>query len=117
MGAIVAHGIRLTKNQETLEDGSNFVEIVPVEGGFDFPSYSSVKELVDYASSKGIDPSVWPIYYDVPPSDIDIEALERKCAILREEISYLSSEVISGNHWLERVADWLAAGERFCITE
>jgi hypothetical protein len=117
MGATIAHGRELHKKREMLESGSEAVEIVPVEGDYDFPRYSSVEEMVEYARAKGIDPALWPIYYDVPPSQVDIEEIYQRCERIRQALSLFSREDISGNRWFKRVADWLSSGERFCITE
>src|SRR5437868_6722332 len=105
MGASIAHGKGLYRKKETLENGTEFVEIEPVEGGYASASYSSVKELVEYAHSKGVDPAVWPIYYDTPLSEVDIEDIYRRCERLRDALASLSREDRSGNRWLQRVAD------------
>jgi hypothetical protein len=117
MGASVAHGPELQKTREILEDGSESVEIVPSGGDYAFPTYSSVAELVRYASSKGIESALWPIYYDHSDSDVDLEIVYQQCEHLKQALSRLSDDDIQGNRWLRRVADWLKSGERFYITE
>ena len=117
MGATIVHGIRLRKTNATLPDGSVFAEIIPVEGDYDFPSYSSVRDLVNYACSRGIDPALWPLYYDVPHSEIELNEVRGRCHLLKTALSHLSDCDINGNQLLRRVIAWLSSGETFCITE
>ena len=112
MGAVLIHGRELRKS-----DGRGVLDIVPVDGDYAFPAYSSIKALVDYSRDKGIEDSLWPIYYDVLVADVDMEDISRRCERIVKCLSRLSEEDISRNHWLRRIADWLRAGEEFCITE
>ena len=116
MGANLAHGVRLEKKQETLADGARSVEIIPVDGGYEFPTYSSVEEMVEYSRCKGIGAENWPIYYD-SLAGIEIDEVYQRCERLRLAISALPVDQVQGNRWLARVSGWLSAGEKFCITE
>jgi hypothetical protein len=116
MGATLAHGLRLEKKQEILADGARSVEIKPIGGGYEFPTYRSVEEMVDYGRSKGIGADHWPVYYD-SLANIEIEEVYQRCQRLRLAISTLPIEVIHGNRWLARVSSWLSSGQKFCITE
>jgi hypothetical protein len=117
MGASIIHGRRLEKQFEKLEDGLVACEIVPVEGDYAFPAYSSVERVVAYAESKGIDRDLWPIYYDTPLSDVDLEEVYDRCERLRRAIATLREEDIAADPWLKRMADLLNSGQRFCVQE
>jgi hypothetical protein len=117
MGATIAHGVIMEKRATPTDGGSLFVEILPIDGDCEFPPYSIVKAAVEYAHSLGVDPDIWPIYYGLADSEIEIEELYGRCQRLREALSVLSDEQLNGHYLLKRFATWLFAGERFFITE
>jgi hypothetical protein len=117
MGAVLTHGRRLEKNRNVLSNGDFFYEIVPVDGDYAFPSYSSVKEMIQFGEKKGIDPASWPVYYGMPIDDVQLDEVCRRCAELRQMLTKLTVEDSEQNHWLRRVSELLSNDEVFCITE
>ncbi|VTS07758.1 hypothetical protein [Tuwongella immobilis] len=116
MGADITHGIDLRKTSIETDD-SEIVEITPVHGGYYGASYATVQAAVDYAASIGVDPELWPIYYGVADSEIEITDIDARCMSLRQSLLALPPEAFAGNAFLKRVMEWLHSGERFLITE
>src|SRR5215831_7735156 len=101
MGADITHGVTFEKKQELI--GGNLVaEIIPVDGGYDGVSYSTVQAAVEYAQSLGVHPDLWPIYYGVGDSDIDIDEVNRRCEMLTACFSELPMDAVSGHYLLKR---------------
>jgi hypothetical protein len=116
MGASLIRGRELEKRVETLPNGKVWFEIVPIEGDYEFPLYSSAGVMVDYAEGKGVERALWPIYYE-NYNLLTIEDVYDRCRLLKAAISRLSADDLRGNEWLSKVAEWLNRGERFCIIE
>ena len=116
MGADITHGPCLQRKVERIA-GDLIVEIIPVGGGYYGASYSSVRAALDYAQAEGIPPDVWPIYYGISDSGIDIDEVYQRCDRLKRHLSTLPRDVLAGDQLLKLVAGWLDAGERFLITE
>ena len=117
MGATIAHGIAMEKSTTHTDRGVLFVEIMPIDGDCEYPPYSTVKEAVEYAHSLGVNPDIWPIYYGLPDSEIEIEELYGRCYRLMQSLSVLSEAQLTGHYLLKRIAAWLVAGERFYVTD
>jgi len=116
MGAGLIYGRALEKKSEVI-NGLLVTEILPVEGGYYGPAYSTVWATVDYAVSLGVSPECWPIYYGFSGAEIDLADVYDRCNRLSQRISALPIDALSGHAFLQRVAVWLAAGECFVITE
>jgi hypothetical protein len=117
VGAILAHGKEIIEQSEQLKDGSFFTELIPLGGGYDFPLYSSVQGMIDYAQSKGVSPEVWPVFYGIDLSSSNVEEIRNRCDSLRQQLAELSPEEMEENSWLKRIHGYLVSGKMFWITE
>jgi hypothetical protein len=114
MGASLLHGKELVLRQSASGDCE---ELIPVDGDYHFPAYSSVGAVVRLCQQQGISEEAWPIYYGISSRDVPLAEVREKCGRLRRRLRELKSEEI-GRHWLlQRVWEWLSADEVFCILE
>jgi hypothetical protein len=106
----------LVKERTRFRDGSEGEEIVPIEGDYCFPSYSTVEEAVRISERHGVPRESWPYYCDWY-DDIPLDEVSRKCQLLRLHLGGMDNEAIALNWFLKRVAEWLSNGEVFYVGE
>lgn len=116
MGASLTHGREISVESELLNSGRRVWSIVSSDGKYEGLAYSSVDEMIEYAASKGIDRTLWPVYYQ-PLKTIDMDEVYEKCNLLEIALARLSVDEIRENRWLTSIAEWLSSGEKICITE
>ena len=95
-------------------DGVEWEEIIPIEGGYHFPCYSTVEEAVRLCERHEVSRDSWPIYYD-GPWPIPLDEVSRKCLLLRESLSRIDHPTIGDNWFLECVWECLSSGEVFYV--
>jgi hypothetical protein len=118
VGATVAHGKQLAQERRRYHDGSEGEEIVPIEGDYHSPSYSTIEEAVRICERHGVPRDSWPIFYDGHGRDeIPLDEVSRRCQILRQQLGALDCEVLTSNSFLRDVWVWLSNGEVFCVDE
>jgi hypothetical protein len=98
-------------------DGSEFVELVPVEGDYESAAYSSVAAVITLCHERGVSADLWPMYYGIDDAHVPLDEVRKKCESLRTALANLRTEDIGQHWWLQRVWEWLAAGEIFCVME
>ena len=99
VGAVLVHGQSIAQLSSQAPDGGEFVELVPVDGDYHLPAYSSVATVVRLGQEIGVPTDLWPIYYGIGARDIPLEEVAQKCADLRSILTLLSAETIR-LHWL-----------------
>jgi hypothetical protein len=117
MGAAIVRGRDIALQTSRSHDGSEFLELVPVEGTFEGASYSSVALVIKLCEERGVPVDQWPIYYGFDDIEVPLNEVRRKCAALRGEFVKLRPEDLAQHWFLQRVSNWLAAGEIFCVME
>ena len=117
MGACVIHGLRLVKRPVRYPDGSTAEELIPEDGGSDFPSYSTVRKTIDFCAKRGAPEEDWPVFSGIWEGDADLEDISSRCSRLREHLLKLNADECARDWWLARVRSWLARGEVFAIFE
>lgn len=79
-------------------------EVVGDDSGSAPISWSSVKELMEFAKRNGIPGQVWPVYEEIEvESQIPLDEVKERSERLRHLLLALRPEVVSGNSWLEFV--------------
>jgi hypothetical protein len=113
--ASLIHGKQLIFRTNQTSNGRSFEDLEPLEGDYDFPTFTRVEECVTYAASKRVTRENWPIYGDIDQCDVDLTEVSARCARLKSQIEAISQQDIQNNALLSCVTEYLKAGEVFCI--
>jgi hypothetical protein len=117
VGASIVHGRDIALRASRSHDGPESWELVPVDGDYHYPAYSSVAAVVEMCRGLGVPADVWPIYYGADDRDVPLDEVRQRCGALRSALGRRRAEDIA-RHWLlRRVWEWLASGEVFCVRE
>jgi hypothetical protein len=98
-------------------DGKGSVELVPIDGDYYFPAYSSIAEVVALCQERGIPAKAWPIYSGVDDHAIPLEDVRRRCEDLRQQLGRIEPEEIARHGLLQRVWGCLSEGDIFCVVD
>jgi hypothetical protein len=117
MGAAIVRGRDIALQKSTAHDGGEFLELVPIEGGYESASYSSVATVIKACEGRGVPADVWPVYYGVDDRDVPLAEVREKCNALRAALTALPPGDLGQHRWLQQVWDWLTSDQIFCVME
>ena len=83
MGADIFRGRDIALQSSMTADGKEYFELVPVDGGDENASYSTIAAAVSLCQERGVPADTWPIYYGVYDADVPIEEVRKRCESLR----------------------------------
>ena len=83
MGADIFRGRDIALQSSMTADGKEYFELVPVDGGYENASYSTIAAAVSLCQERGVPADTWPIYYGVYDADVPIEEVRKRCESLR----------------------------------
>ena len=110
MAGTLSHVQRFAKQVHYSDDGKAHYELIPVEGDWDFISWSTWEAMKQYGQTLGIASDVWPEFeegdFDTPTDEI-----EQKNETLRAALSRLTRDDERGHYLLSRICDYVRAGE------
>jgi hypothetical protein len=117
MGGTLAHAKNFGKKFYRSEDGQSHYELVPTDGDYYFPCYSTWEEMKKHSQTLGISPDSWPEFFAFEDAiDLPLEEVERKNTLLRAALVDLSKEAASSNRLLLMIWECIRRGEQifFC---
>ena len=117
MGAGIVYGRDIALRASHSHDGREFVELVSIDGDYYHPVYDSVAAVVELCQVRGIPADAWPISYGVDDRDVPLDEVRRKCEDLRQKLEKFEQADIARHSLLQRVWEWLSAGEIFCVMD
>lgn len=102
--------------RRNVNSGELSEEIIGVDGGTEFVSWSSVDAMQSLAEQHGVNRHMWPVYPDCEvESDVPLEDAERRSVALRIALEQLDSRVVEGDYWLNRIRSLLRGGNAFFV--
>jgi hypothetical protein len=117
MGASIVRGRDIALLSSLTAAGKEYLELVPVDGDYEFASYSTIAAAVSFCQERGIPADFWPIYYGFYAPDVPLDEVKKRCESLRLELAKFADNDFGQHWWLRRVWEWLSAGEIFCVEE
>jgi hypothetical protein len=117
MAGTLCHAKQFAQQVYSGQDGKSHYELVPVDGGYDFPSWTTWEAMKKHCQAFGIATDSWPDFPEFESAiDLPCEEVERKNVILRAALDQLSEEEVSSHYLLFRICEYVRRGERifFC---
>jgi len=107
-------GFRLVDDVDPL--GKVCKDVIGIEGGVEFLSWSSVTEIQSLAEQYGVRRENWPAYRDCEvPEEVPLEDAQKRSAELRIALEDMPARVIEEDHWLKIISRLLRDGNAFFI--
>src|SRR5262245_3935989 len=117
MGADIVRGQDIALQSSVPATGKPYFELVPVNGGYENAPYSTIAAAVSFCQERGVPTEFWPIYYGFDDADVPLQEVKERCESLRLALATFGKVEMDQHRWLQRVREWLAAGEIFCVME
>jgi len=116
MPATLVWGKGFRMENVILPSGEVYADVSGIDGGVEFLSWSSVREMESIAEQYGVTRETWPIYRNCEiESDVPLEEAQQRSAALRVALEKIEPHVLNENYWLSVICRLLRSGNSFFI--
>src|SRR5437016_1249073 len=116
MPAILIWGKDFRLEASATNLGQECKEIVPVDGGREMISWSSVAEMEALAALHGVSKDRWPIYRDCETAEsVPLDDARQRSADLRDALGTIDPVVVQNDYWLSIISRLLQSGNSFFV--
>jgi len=107
---VFGNGFRLVESPE------GHLEVVGIDGGTEFISWSTLDAVQSLAEKHGVDKQSWPVYPDCEvESEVPLEDAQNRSAALRLALERVDASVVEGDYWLRFIHKILRDGHSFFV--
>lgn len=116
MPATLVWGKEFRLVDDTDARGQVYKDVIGIDGGVEFLSWSSVTEIKALAEQYGVNRETWPVYPDCEiPSEVPLDDAQKRSTALWVALEDVPVRVVENDYWLKIILTLLRDGNSFFV--